>query len=223
MGEAFGEVLPLAVGVAISPVPIIAVILMLFSRQATRNSLVFLIGWVLGLAAIGAIVLIFSSASSGEDGGESTASGIVKLGIGALFILLSVRNWRGRPAKGEKAEAPKWMASIDEFTAAKSFGLALLLSAVNPKNLGLTIAASSTIAAASLSSGEEIGLLAIFILIASATVAAPAIYYALARERAQRGLDSLKVWLIDNNSAVMAVLLVVIGVKLVGDGIGILS
>ena len=49
------------------------------------------------------------------------------------------------------------------------------------------------------------------------------IYYALARERAQRGLDSLKGWLIDNNSTVMAVLLLVIGVKLVGDGIGILT
>ncbi len=223
MGGAIGEVLPLAIGVAISPVPITAVILMLFSRRAGQNSLVFLLGWVLGLTAVGAIVLIFGSASSSDDGGSSNASGIVRLAIGALFVLLAARHWRNRPRRGEEAKTPKWMDAIDRFSAIKSFAIALLLSAVNPKNLGLTIAASSTIAAASLSSGQEIAVLAIFLLIASATVAGPVIYYALARERAQRGLDSLKGWLIDNNNTVMAVLLLVIGAKLVGDGIGILT
>ena len=223
MGQAIGDILPLAIGVAISPVPIIAVILMLFSRQAAKNSFVFLLGWVLGLTAVGAIVLIFGSASSSDGGGSSTASGIVRLAIGALFLLLAARSWRSRPKKGEQAETPSWMSAIDDFTAAKSFGVAILLSAVNPKNLGLTIAASSTIAAASLSSGQEIAVLAIFLLIASVTVAGPVIYYAIARERAQRGLNDLKAWLIDNNNTVMAVLMLVIGVKLVGDGIGILA
>ena len=223
MGQAIGDILPLAIGVAISPVPIIAVILMLLSRQAGKNSFVFLLGWVLGLTAVGAIVLIFGSASSSDGGGSSTASGIVRLAIGALFLLLAARSWRSRPKMGEQAETPSWMSAIDDFTAAKSFGVAILLSAVNPKNLGMTIAASSTIAAASLSSGQEIAALAIFLLIASVTVAGPVIYYAIARERAQRGLNDLKAWLIDNNNTVMAVLLLVIGVKLVGDGIGILA
>lgn len=222
MGGAIGDILTPAIGVAISPVPIIAVILMLFSRQAGRNSLVFLIGWVLGLAAVGTIVLAFGSASS-SNGGESTAAGIFKLAIGVLFVLLAAHTWHGRPKKGEKATAPKWMSAIDDFTAAKSFGVAILLSALNPKNLGLTIAAGASIAAASLGTGEEIGVFAIFLLIASVTVAGPVIYYALARKKAQKGLESLKDWLIEHNSAVMTTLLVVIGVKLVGDGIGILT
>jgi hypothetical protein len=56
MGGAIGDILPLAIGVAISPVPIIAVILMLFSKKAKGNSLAFLVGWVLGLAIVGVIV-----------------------------------------------------------------------------------------------------------------------------------------------------------------------
>jgi hypothetical protein len=60
-------------------------------------------------------------------------------------------------------------------------------------------------------------------VIACATVAGPVIYYALARERAQRGLEGLKGWMIANNHTVMAVLLLVIGAKLLGDGISILS
>ena len=223
MGGAIGDILTPAIGVAISPVPIIAVILMLFSRHAGKNSLVFLLGWVLGLTVVGAIVLIFGSASSSSGGGSSTAAGIVRLAIGALFLLLAAHEWRNRPKKGEQAKAPAWMDAIDKFSAIKSFGVAIFLSAINPKNLGLTIAAASSIAAASLSPGEEIGVFAIFLLIASVTVAGPVIYYALARERAQKGLDGLKGWLIDNNSTVMAVLLLVIGVKLIGDGIGILT
>ena len=52
MGRGMGEVLTFAVGVAISPVPIIAVILMLFSRRARVNGPVFLPGRVLALAAV---------------------------------------------------------------------------------------------------------------------------------------------------------------------------
>jgi len=41
MGQTIGDILPLAVGVAISPIPIIAVILMLFSGRARANSFAF--------------------------------------------------------------------------------------------------------------------------------------------------------------------------------------
>jgi len=47
-----GDLLPLAVGVAISPIPIIAVILMLMSREASRTSVGFLIGWVAGIVVV---------------------------------------------------------------------------------------------------------------------------------------------------------------------------
>ncbi len=57
MGAAIGEILGMAVGVAISPVPVIAVILMLFSSRATANSLSFLAGWLIGLATVGLVVL----------------------------------------------------------------------------------------------------------------------------------------------------------------------
>ena len=48
MGAAIGQVLPLAVGVALSPVPIIAVALMVMSQRARLNGPVFVIGWLTG-------------------------------------------------------------------------------------------------------------------------------------------------------------------------------
>ena len=45
MGRGISEVLTFAVGVAISPAAIVAVILMLFSRRARVNGPLFLLGW----------------------------------------------------------------------------------------------------------------------------------------------------------------------------------
>jgi hypothetical protein len=222
MGSVIGEILPLAVAVAASPVPIIAVILILFTPKARTNSVAFLFGWVLGLTVVGSIVLIAGDFAS-DDSGESTASGVVKLVLGLVFLLLAVRNWRSRPKAGEEPELPGWMATIDDFGAAKSGGTAAFLSGINPKNLALTVAAAATIAASGLTTAEQIGVFAVFVAIASATVAAPVLVYLIMGERVQDGLNSLKGWLIANNNTVMAVLFVVFGAKLLGDGISILS
>jgi hypothetical protein len=221
MGAAIGAILASAVGVAISPVPIIAVILMLFSGAATRNSVAFLVGWIVGLLGAGMVVLGVGFAEN-EDG-PTTVGGVIKILIGVLFVVLGVKQWRSRPGPGEEAQMPAWMASIDDFTMGKSFGIGLLLAGVNPKNLGLTIAAASTISAAGLSSGEELTVLVIFVVLASLTVAVPVIANLIAGEKAAPTLNTMKTWLIHNNATVMAVLLVVLGAKVLGDGIAIVA
>ena len=51
---------------------------------------------------------------------------------------------------------------------------------------------------------------------------APLIVYLVAGEGAARTLDTWKTWAADHNAAVMAVLFLVFGFKLVGDGIAVL-
>ena len=221
MGETIGQILGFAVGVAISPVPVIAVILMLFSRKATVNSVAFLLGWVLGLLSVGLIVL--AAGLEASDGTPSTASGWIKVAIGAVFILLGIRQWTSRPKKGEEAATPAWMSAIDDFTVVNSFGMAVLLAAVNPKNLGLTIAAGATIGASGLSNGDEIIVLVVFVMIASLTVAVPVVLNLVLGSKAEHALNEMKDWLIDNNATVMAVLFVVLGAKVLGDGISIVA
>ena len=137
--------------------------------------------------------------------------------------MLGVKQWKGRPKKGEQATTPGWMSSIDDFTAAKAFGVGLLLSAVNPKNLGLTIAAAATVGGAGLSSGDEIIVMVVFVLIASLTVAAPVILNLILGSKAEHGLTEMKDWLTDNNATVMSVLFVVLGAKVLGAGISIVA
>jgi len=117
MGAAIGQALPLAVGVALSPVSIIAIVLMLMSQRGRLNGPGFVLGWLAGLAVLGAIVLtIAGPADASEHGKPATWVSVLKLVLGLLLVLLAVRQWRGRPQTGQEVEAPKWMGSIERLT-----------------------------------------------------------------------------------------------------------
>jgi threonine/homoserine/homoserine lactone efflux protein len=219
MGQAIGDLLPSAVGVALSPVPIIAVILMLGTPRARTNGPAFAIGWVLGLVIVSVIVVLVASGADDADSGASTTVDVIKLVFGALFLLLAVRQWRSRPQPGTEAALPKWMAAIDTFAPGKSFVLGAALSGVNPKNLALTLAASASIAQAGLDTGETAIAIAIFVVIGSLTVAGPVLFFVLASERAAKPLASIKDFMSAHNAVIMMVLLLVLGAKLLGDGI----
>jgi hypothetical protein len=219
-GGALGDLLPLAIGIAISPVPIIACILMLFSARAAVNGPAFAVGWVLGVAAATTIVMrLAGAAAPSEEAGGPTLADVAILVLGVLAILLGFRQWRGRPRPGEDAPLPVWMAAIDSFTPVRAFGIAALLSAVNPKNLALAAAAGVVISAAVEAGGSAVAMIVVFDLIASASILVPVVYYLVGGEGAKRAMDGWRTWLASHNAAVMAVLLVVIGAKLVGSGL----
>ena len=221
MGPVLGDLLPLAVGVAVSPIPIIAVILMLLAPKAGGTSAGFLAGWVMGIAGATTVFLLLAGTLDTGSGGEpSTAVSWVKLVLGVLLLLLAVKQWQGGPGPGAEPELPKWMAAIDSFTAPKAAGLGLVLSAVNPKNLLMCVAAGTTIAGGSLSGGQDVWAVGIFTLVAASTIAVPVVAYAVGRKRMAGPLESLHSWLTVHNHAVMATLLLVIGVVLIGKGLG---
>lgn len=220
MGDVIGELLPTAIGVAISPVPMIAVILMLLAPRAKAASVGFLLGWVVGTAAVVTVAAVLvDPVDDSTASAPSTFSSVLKLLLGAVAVLLGVRNWRSRPRDGQTPELPKWMAAIDTMTPVKATGLGLLLSGVNPKNLTLGLAGGLVIGAGDLNSGETAVAVAVFVVIASSSIAVPVLGYLFAQDRVRQPLDELRVWLTHNNSTVMAVLLLVIGVTILGKGL----
>jgi hypothetical protein len=224
MGEGISEVLPYAIGIAISPVPIIAVILMLFSSRARVNGPVFLLGWAAGLAVVSAVVYVLADASDAAS--DETASDTVSwlnIVLGVLLLLGAARNWRQRPAPGTTSEMPKWMSSIDTLTPGKALGLGILLSVLNPKNLILTIGAATSLAQLGLSTADAVVSLVVFVVVASLTIAGPVGYYLVGGEKAKTTLDELKNWLVANNATVMTVLFLVIGVVLISNGLAPLT
>jgi threonine/homoserine/homoserine lactone efflux protein len=222
MGDAIGSTIGYAVGIAISPIPIAAVILMLFSGRARVNSLVFMIAWLVGIAVVTTVVVLIPGLETG-DSEPSTTTGWIKLVLGVLLLLVGIRQWRSRPGPGEEAPVPGWMARIDDLRPVPAFGLGFVLSAVNPKNLLLAAAAGASLGALDLTSGETAASIAVFTVLAGLTVTVPVIGYLVAGRRLDATLDRSKAWLIGNNTAVMAVLFVVFGVSLLGDAIQILT
>jgi threonine/homoserine/homoserine lactone efflux protein len=224
MAEAIGQVLSLGVGVALSPVPIIAVVLMLGTPRARVNGPVFVLGWIAGLAIVGTIVLVVAGgADASENDQPADWVGVLKIVLGVLLALVALRQWRGRPRRGEEAAMPKWMRAIDRFTPARSLAIAIALSAINPKNLLLTVGAAAAIAQTGASTGDQAVALAVFVVVGTLGPGAPVAIYFLLGARAERILDELKSWMAAHNSAIMAVLCLVIGVKLIGDGISLLG
>jgi threonine/homoserine/homoserine lactone efflux protein len=218
--QAIGDLLPSAVGVAISPVPVIAVILMLVTPRGRSNGPAFAVGWVAGLVVVSAIVQLAADGASDPDSSTSTGVEWFKVGLGVLFLVLAVRQWRSRPRGDAEPELPTWMATIDAFTPVKSLVFGAVLSGVNPKNLALTAAAAASIAQAGLSGGDAVLATAVFVVIASLTVVGPVVFYLVAGATAEGPLTTVRRFLAEHNAAIMMAILLVLGVKLLGEGFG---
>ncbi len=221
MNGVIGGILPLALGIAISPIPIIAAILMLLSPKAKGTSVGFLLGWVLGIVvAVVVFTLLGSIIPASDPDASKPIAGTIQIVLGVLLLLLALKQWRSRPKGDAEPPMPKWMAAIDQLTAVKGAGLGFLLSAVNPKNLLMAVAAGVAIGTGGLSGGEATLAIVIFTVIAACSVAVPVIAYLLAAAKMAGPLESLRHWLVHNNATVMAVLLLVSGVVVIGTGIG---
>lgn len=220
MAEALGGILPLALGVAISPIPIIAAILMLLSPKAKGTSVGFLLGWVLGIVvALVVFILLASVIPESDPDASKPIAGTVELLLGVLLLVLALRQWRSRPKAGEQPKLPAWMNAIDQLNAGRGFLLGFALAAVNPKNLLLAASAGVAIGTAGLGLGQIVVVALVFVLIAAITVLGPVVAYLVASARLAGPLDSLRVWLVHNNATIMTVLLLVIGVAVIGKGI----
>jgi hypothetical protein len=220
MGKAISEVIPFAVVVAISPMAVVAIIVVLFSARARVNSIVFTLGWVVGVAIVGTVIYLLADAGDVSAGGSgSDTSYWLKLVVGILLVPLAFRHWRKRPAAGEEVAPPKWLSSIDTLTPVKTGGLAVGLAALNPKNLALTLAAGTSLAQAGVSGGEATVGLVVFVLIASLGIIVPVVLYFVGGERAVGILDGWKTWLSIHNTAMTATVLLVIGAVLFSQGL----
>jgi hypothetical protein len=219
MGTASGELLPLAVAIAISVTTIVTTVLMLLSPKAKSRTVGLLLGCVVGVAGAVALFTLLADLLPTQDSGPSLAASLIKMVVGMLLVILALRQWRRRHAGGDRAELPKWMAGVDSMTAGKALVLGLLLSAVVPKNLLLALSAGLIIGEAGFSSGRAVVVIVVFTAIATSTVAVPVVAHLVAPSRMRVPFERLREWLVENNVTIMVVVLLVIGVVMIGNSI----
>ncbi|MEV5966549.1 GAP family protein [Kribbella sp. NPDC051952] len=219
-----GAVLPQALGIALSPVPMVCIVLVLMSGNPIRAGLSFVVGWCGALAIATGIVVLLTDAVT-DDGSESARDGvdIVKLAVGVVFAVLAVRYWRKRPPPGEPPPRP---AIVEKILTMSGLGLVLTgagAALANIKNLPLIISSGSQIGGSGLTGGQEIGAAVVFVVVASLTVLVPLIAVAVVgAERSAAPLAALEQWLVGNLNTILVVLLTVLAAVMIGQGLDLL-
>jgi hypothetical protein len=223
MGSAIADVVPTAVSlVLVNPLPIMAVIVMLFSPKARLTAPAFVAGWAIGMLLVFGLLLFVAAPESivGNEREPSTLSFVIRLLIGTVLIILAFQKWRSQPKSGEEIALPSWLHSLETATPVVALGFGAVLSGLNPKNLAFTIAAVVAIAQADLTTGQKLIPVVSYVLLASVGIAAPVIWYFVAPESASETLARWRDWLTSNYAMVMAIVLLLFGVSLFAQGLG---
>lgn len=221
MGSVIGDILTAAVGIALSPIPLVAAIALMLSPRSGAAGLGFLGGWLLGVivpVVVTTSIVNILPESAGDD--SMPIAGVLRLLLGALLISLAIEQWRLRPLPGRPGVLPRWMTATDDMTAPQGIALGFGLGALAPKNLALGIAAGLTIGGAQLNVRDTIVTVLIFVVIAISTVLITIVGYQMATDAWQKPLADLRTWLVRNGPTVLAVALLLLGVELLGEGIG---
>jgi hypothetical protein len=207
--------------IALSPVPVVCIVLVLMSAQPVRAGLCFAAGWLGALTiAIGLVAWLTDAVADDNEKAARDGIDLVQLAVGVLFAVLAVRYWRQRPAPGRPPPRP---AIVDRIATLSEPALVLAGAAAalaNLKNLPLVLSAGSYIGGAGLDPGPLIGTVAVFVTVASLSVLAPLpAVVMIGPQRSARGLKTLETWLLTNLNTITVVLLLILAAVLIGHGL----
>jgi hypothetical protein len=217
MGTLVAEVAALGLAVAFtSPVSVVTIIVLLSMPSGRRRALAFVCGWLIAIAAIGAIAIfvLHGQDFSSKHSTPSRAASALEILLGSLLLLWAVVAYRRRKPSKEGVSEPKWLSRVEgtHWLLAVAVG-AIMLS------YALSLAAASVILKANVSSLDAAAAIVLFSLTSIVTVAAPIVVAVTAPERSAQRLATWKAWLLGNSHTVVLVVLMVVAALLIVRGI----
>lgn len=214
-----GDLLPYSIPVALSPLPVIAVLLILPGPDGNTKGVFFLGG---RLAALLTLVLLTSLLSGWLDQETEGEGGRVWLRfcLGVLLIAMSVRAIL-KPAPAD-AQPPGWMRAFDQAKPARAAGLGALLTIGNIKELAFAMSAGIVLGSAALSTGQAAACAAVYSLLATLSVSLPVGWVLFGDEESKAKLIPIRDWAIVNQSFIIAGVMLFIGTLLISDALAAL-
>lgn len=221
MGAVIGALLPLGLVVAISPT-ILTVLIVLLLGPATGSAIGFSIGYTVGLAADVVVFLMLGGlAGLSLRANWSTTQGWILIVIGLGLVALGGLQFHRRPRAGDPPPAPPgWMSAVQGVSPVRSGLIGTGLGALRPKNLLMVAAASVVMAGGGLTGIETVVVIVLFVALSASTVVGVTAVTVLGEERMRAKLMSWKQWLEFHSSAMMSVVLLIVGVAVFGQGLG---
>lgn len=210
------ELVPLALVVALSPLSIIPAVLVLQAPRPKPTGLAFLVGWVVGLAALTQVFVEVSGLLGGGFDRPPGWASYVRIGVGAVLIVWGIYKFVTRK---RTEHAPKWMSSFGRLTPARAGVTALVLVVVNPKVLFMCAAAGLAIGTEGHGRvGAVLGVV-YYVAVAASTVVLPILAYVISGDRLDPTLERLKNWMEAQHATLVAAILVVLGILVLYKGI----
>ncbi len=208
--ETLGLSFPIALGIAASPWPIIALMILLLTPKSISNSYAFLLGWFIGLMGVGLLVL-HSPGLSTDTGEPSKLMGWIRLSLGAVFLIFSILLLKDLASNKNRPDTPKWIEKVDSYGFYQALLIGFMLSGLNFKNASMVVTGAASIGSSGLSKQQELLVLFLFCLICSIGVLLPHTIFVLFRKNAERIFGKLKFWLLKNRVLILLLILVVFG------------
>jgi hypothetical protein len=215
-----GTLLPFALGIAISPVSIIAVILILTGNRTPAKGLAYLAGWLAGLITLIFVMLLLVSGRSYRWGGAAAqfTTWIILL-AGIILLIMAYVQWRQRPPPDAEIMPLEWLRAIPQTTSIMAMSAGLFFSLFSMKNLLIVTAAAALIGEAGLELDGRMMAIVTFIAIATLGIAAPTYIVFTQGERATTILADWEYRLSIHNVTITCIVLVTLAVQLLGAGL----
>lgn len=152
-----------ALGIALSPLPVLFQIALLGTSRPARNAVAFISGEAFAVAAIAVLVVAIVSDEDGTEGPLERPLSALEVVVGVLFLALLVVHLRRPRREGER---PRWSTVLDRVGPRGAFAGGLAMVVLNPKNLALTLAGAASIAQLGYSAGGQAAGIAGFTAVA---------------------------------------------------------
>jgi hypothetical protein len=215
-GSVLATLIPLALVIALSPLTIIPAVLVLQAPRPRPSSLAFLGGWLLGLVALTAGFVAASDLLGGLHKKPPTWASWLRMVLGLTLIAFGIYRWLTRHSH---TESPKWMQSFTKLSPARAGVTGVVLVVIRLEVLIICALAGLAIGSSGLSVAADWITGAIFVAVAASTVAIPVLAYAGVGHRLDDPMARLKDWMEQNNAALLAAILVVIGLMVLYNGV----
>jgi Sap, sulfolipid-1-addressing protein len=209
------DLLLIGLGITLEPFPVMAFILVLATRKGIIKGLAYILGWLACLVAvIAAVVLATGNSPPRPQTAPSTAALAVKLILGAVLILIAIRQRRrmSRPRK-----SPAWMAHLDRLSPWTAAGLAAFL-----QPWVLVAAGAATVVQAKLATAGSYLALVLFCLLATSSFLSLELYATFAPARAEPRLERTRTWLDSHQDQMITAICLLLGFWLAGKSIYLL-
>jgi len=220
MLQAIAESLPIAFGIVLATLPLMAVPLTLVSRGAIRVLGWFLAGYAGGFVALAGAVILSADAFAFASGDISGGMRGLRVLLGSVLLGLAAYKWRSRPNRGEEPAPPGWAKALDALTPRRAAGLGFILVVLNPKNAVLVASGALAIAAATPALVAQAVALIVFTVVSCLGVAAPLLLWLVRGDRVKDPLDRIRGLLVRYDAQILAVVLAGLGLVVIFNAIG---